>query len=204
MLFITLLILILLLIIPIFFYNPYKVNETFTNPISNNNGFTTPVPLNIPADNNESGNMFYVGSDESNLHFEGPPRGKYNFRKQELLYDGIWGKNQLYNPTKKTMEYNWNARSSYFPLNKNNNLVYGENNFWKRPEKNLKMNEKIVSPPDCNWNDYIGFNNNTTFLEHYKLNKPCYLNKPTTEDILGYYPKDNQNYELPSRDLRRI
>ena len=194
MLFITLLLLILLLIIPVLFYNPYKVKEDFT----------TPVPVNIPSANDTDGNPFNVGSNESNQYFESTPTGKYNFRKQELLYDGVWGKDMMYNPDSKTMEYDWSVRSSYFPLNKNKSLVYGENHFWKRPEKKLRMNEKIISPPDCDWNDYIGFNNSETYKQNYIVNKPYYLNKPTTEDILGYYPKNNQNYELPPPVLGRI
>jgi hypothetical protein len=159
--------------------------------------FTTPTAVNVPAANNTDGLPFYVGNDEP-MKPEDPivsSEGLYRFRKPQLLYDGVWGEKCELNG-KGDEICDWKVTSSNYPLDKKD-MVYGTNTFFHLPEKELPMNGAVISPPDCPATAKM-YDNGPTYEEYQKINPPVYLNKPDIEDILGFYPKNNNNMvELP-------
>ena len=155
--------------------------------------FTTPVPVNVPAQNNLEGKDFLVGNDylpKNNPIVDSD--GQYQFRKEELLYDGIWGANYKYDH-QGNERCDWNNRSSTLPLDtKNNDLIYAADTYFKIPKKCL-FGKEVCSPPDCGWDDLTSYTTKKTYLENYKKNKPLYCIKPTFEDIFGVVPQNNMN-----------
>lgn len=155
--------------------------------------FTTPTAVNVPAANNLDGQPFFVGNRKPELP-ENPivsDNGRYMFRKPQLLYDGVWGESCRLNG--RGMETcDWGERDANFPLDKSG-LVYGANKFFHLPEKKLKMGENIVSPPDCPASAKM-YDNGLTYEENMEVNAPVYLQTPDMEDILGFVPKDNNNF----------
>lgn len=155
--------------------------------------FTTPTAVNVPAANNLEGKPFYVGNRKPEKP-ETPivsKEGVYRFRKPQLLYDGVWGENcNLNGEGMETCD--WEQKDANFPLDKSG-LVYGADKFFHLPEKKLKMGEDIVSPPDCPANAKM-YDNGPTYEENMVENAPVYLQTPDMEDILGFVPKDNNNF----------
>lgn len=157
--------------------------------------FTTPIPVNVPAQNHLEGKNFLVGN---NNQPKGEPivdsDGQYEFRKEELLYDGIWGADYKYDH-KGNERCDWENRSATHPLpTKKKDLIYAADTFFKIPKKCL-FGKEICSPPDCDWNDMTGCKNQT-YLEEYKKNRPLYCTKPTFEDVFGIVPQNNMNYSF--------
>lgn len=160
--------------------------------------FTTPTAANVPAMGNLDGKPFFVGNKKEKKR-DTPivsPFGTTEFRKPQLLYDGIWGQKCALDG-KGNEACDWRVEYSNYPLDKEG-FSYGANNFWHLPEKKLRMGEEIISPPDCSKNDPIN-NTGITYLQAFEQNPPIYLCKPTMEDILGFDPnvQDNNLYKYP-------
>jgi len=152
----------------------------------------TQTAANIPAQNNERGKPFYVGNRHPEIEDKpiAPTHGKYEFRKQQLLYDGVWGENCLID-TQGYERCDWKESNSNYPLNKKG-LTYGANKFFQEP-KRLNIGEQIVSPPDCPITAKM-YREGPTYLENAIQNPPIYLKKPDQEDVLGFPPQDNNLY----------
>lgn len=155
--------------------------------------FTTPTAVNVPAANNLDGKMFYVG----NRIPEKPEReivsdiGEYMFRKPELLYDGVWGENCRLDG--EGMEKcDWMEKDANFPLDKKG-FSYGADKFFHMPEKKLKIGERVINPPDCPASAKM-YDNGLTYEQNMVENAPVYLQTPDMEDILGFVPKNNNNF----------
>jgi hypothetical protein len=170
--------------------------------------FTTPTAVNVPDDKPKP---FYVGNKKP-MRPDEPivgTDGVFKFRKNELLYDGIYGdKCGLKNGFKLCV---WNDENSYLPLDKEG-LTYATDKFLQIPKKKMpntmngEMKEGIISPPDCPMSapmNYTGI----TYDEYNRANPPIYLSGPTTEDVLGFYPQNNNNivpYDFPLPQIGRI
>ena len=171
------------LLLCIFLVYNRKTHENFELP--------TQTAVNVPPINNES--KFYVGNKNAEIPDEPivSETGKYEFRKQELLYDGVWGERcKLDGDGNQSCD--WKETSGNYPLNKKN-LIYGTNKFFNNPEKKLEIGEVIVSKPDCPITAKM-YDNGPTYLEHNRINPPFYLNEPSMEDILGFPKQDNELY----------
>jgi len=162
------------------FINKKQTKEDFKLP--------TQVPANVPAMLNTEGKTFYVGNSENEVPDEPivESEGKYQFRKPQLLYDGVWGENCELDG-KGGMACNWKAMSGNCPLDKGD-LVYGTDKFFQTPKKW----GTIISPPDCPVTAKM-YPNGPTYLENARRNPPMFLDKPTVEDILGFDPATQDN-----------
>ncbi len=152
----------------------------------------TQTAANVPAQNNTRGKKFFVGNTEPEPEDIpiAPDNAKYEFRKQQLLYDGVWGENCKID-NQGFEKCDWEVMSGNFPLNKEG-LTYGANHFFQDP-KRLAIGQQIESPPDCPITAKM-YADGPTYLEHNLLNPPIYLNSPKQEDILGFPPQDNRLY----------
>lgn len=148
----------------------------------------TQVAANVPAGNNTKGKDFYVGNDINEVPDEPivESEGKYQFRKQQLLYDGVWGEDCKLDG-QGGMKCDWKEMSGTCPLNKEN-LVYGTDQFFQEPKKY----GKFISPPDCPITAKM-YPNGPTYMENARINPPMFLDKPTVEDILGFDPATQDN-----------
>ena len=159
--------------------------------------FTTPVAVNIPAANNEDGNLFYVGNRRPFVP-DVPivsDKGKYEFRKPQWLYDGVWGEKCKLDG-KGYERCDWMEQDANFPLDKVG-YVYGGDTFFHLPERNIPIGGQVVKEPDCPASAKM-YDNGPTYEENMKNNVPVYLQTPDMEDVLGFVPQDNNNImELP-------
>lgn len=125
----------------------------FTMPIikKTEENFTTPTAVNVPAGGNLEGKSFFVGNKYFMKNDEPivDSHGKYKFKKQRLLYDGIW--EEKCNLDGKGFEKcNW-YNSYDNPAN-----IYGTNNFFQYPEKKmdtLYSGKKIIDKNSYNCED---------------------------------------------------
>lgn len=161
--------------------------------------FTVAVPVNVPGMGNTLGKEFDVGNRL-------PPKmdkpivgcnGKYRFGKEELLYDGIWGADYMYNMMGGE-KCNWSVKPKGASQGE-----YGSNDYLKTPEKCM-FGKEICSPPDCGWNDKVYYGRNITYAEDFERRRPCFMEKPSIEDVLGYIPRDNRDIEYPMAPLSRL
>lgn len=168
----------------IIFTTKNTVRENFKLPVQ--------VAANVPAMSNTEGKKFYVGNNFSEVP-DIPivsSEGKYEFRKMELLYDGVWGEDCKLDGNGNE-RCDWKVKSGECPL-EDNKLKYGTDNFFNTP-KRLEMGQSIVSPPDCPITAKMYYQG-PTYIENQFENPPIYLDKPDTEDILGFPPQDNELY----------
>lgn len=152
----------------------------------------TQVAANVPAMNNTEGNSFFVGNEAP----EKPDQpivssnGLVEFRKMQLLYDGVWGESCKLDGD-GNMNCDWKPMNSNCPLEKDG-LIYGTDNFFQNP-KRLAIGEQKVSPPDCPITSKMYYKG-PTYIENVLENPPIYLHEPTIEDITGIPPQDNNLY----------
>ncbi len=164
LLFIFILLLILLMIFP-------------TNKRNMEESFTTPVALHVPSGTNQDGKSFFIGNLENKMDVQiVPTYGKYEFRKPEFLYDGIWKQNYKTSDNNKFQVCDSIVADANFPLDKNG-FIYAGNHFF---DISKPLKHQIISPPDCTLN----------FLDEYNID-PVYMEKPSQQDILGIQPMDN-------------
>jgi len=134
------------LIFILFFLVIYKKHSKTTQ-----ENFTTPTALNVPngGPNGLDGKPFFVGNKIPELKDEPivATSAKVEFRKPQLLYDGIWGeKCELDGKGFGTCD--WKFTYSNYPLDKPG-FSYGADSFFHMPLKRMRIGEEIVSPPDC-------------------------------------------------------
>jgi len=159
--------------------------------------FKLPVQTaaNVPAMNHTNGKKYYVGNTENEIPDEPivSSHGKYELRKEQLLYDGVWGENCLLDG-QGYEKCDWKPTSSKYPLNKEG-LTYGFDNqsFFGLPQKYMEQGERIVSKEDCPATSKMYYRG-PTYIENELDNPPIYLDEPSSEDILGFPPQDNTLY----------
>jgi hypothetical protein len=160
------------------------VNEHFNLPVQK--------AANVPAMLHTEGKNFYVGNKVDEVPDEPivSSTGKYEFRKMQLLYDGVWGE-KCGLDGKGNERCDWEVMSGECPLDKED-LKYGANHFFQE-QKRLAMGQKVVSPPDCPITSKMYYKG-PTYLENQMENPPIYLEQPSAEDILGFPPQDNELY----------
>ena len=163
--YICFIIIIFLLIIPLIIFKGSNPNNIISENFTNENNIKTLIPANIPSKDNLKGSKFnvikYRDQGGNNLV---PNEGKFRFRKQELLYDGIWGAE--YNKDYKIC--NWKNKSPLYPLKSdNNNLIYGSNKYLILPKKDMENKEIILPKKKLN----------NKRMEYYKNNKLNRLKK---------------------------
>ena len=185
-------VIIFLLIIPLLLFSNKTVTENYNNSFKEK--FTTLKPVNVPASNNLDGEYFNIGNkvqEENNLI---PNDGKFRFRKQELLYDGIWGANYSYNGNKEKCD--WSEKSSMYPLNTDNkDLIYGTDKYLKLPEKDM-VNKEIITPPK-KYNK-----NNRKYYKNNKLNRLKEISDNSeVAYITDYHPLEDIDYGFPNSPL---
>lgn len=164
LLFIFILLLVLLMIFP---SNKSAIEESFT----------TPVALHIPTGTSQDGKPFFIGNLENKMDTPIVPTcGKYEFRKPEFLYDGVWKQDYKMADHNKFQLCNSIVADANFPINKKG-FTYAGNHFFDIPKQ---LKHQIVSPPDCP----------TDSLDEYNI-EPVYMEEPTQQDVLGIQPMEN-------------
>lgn len=137
--------------------------------------FTTPTAVNVPAGggNQLDGKSFLVGNRYP-VKPEEPiveTNGKYQFKKMQLLYDGVWGE-KCYLDGQGLERCDWSDKNRQFGK-------YGTDHFFNLPEKRLEEGEVVVSPPECGGGG--------------KCQDYYYLEKPGFEDVFGFVPQNNRD-----------
>jgi len=144
--------------------------------------FTTPTAVNVPAGgvNNLEGDSFLVGNRYP-VKPEEPiveTNGKYQFKKMQLLYDGVWGE-KCYLDGRGLERCDWSDKNRQFGK-------YGTDHFFNLPEKKLEEGEVVVSPPECSYSK-LGKSDGGECQDYY------YLEKPGFEDVFGFVPQNNRD-----------
>lgn len=178
-------ILFIILLSTVLIFTRNRTQENFDLP--------TQTAANVPAMLHTKGKDFYVGNivPEANDVPIVSPHGKYEFRKMQLLYDGVWGEKCALDG-RGNENCNWEVMDGNCPLGKDG-LSYGGDKYFHNPIKVLRMGEKVVKPPECPINMKM-YRDGPTYEENMINNPPIYLEKPTMEDILGFPEQDNEIY----------
>ena len=159
--------------------------------------FTTPVAVNVPAANNEDGKLFYVGNKKPEVP-DVPivsDKGEYEFRKPQWLYDGVWGERCRLDG-RGYERCDWREQDANFPLDKTG-YVYGTDTFFHLPEKRIPIGGQVKRGPECPASSKM-YDNGLTYEQNMIENGPVYMARPDVEDVLGFVPKDNNNFlKLP-------